>query len=357
MPHSVYLPIALISLVLAALFFSLLINGLFVKFSKTLGIRNHAEHQIRWASTSKPAFGGISFYIIFLLSVAAGAFIFEHNESFKNVPLLGLIGSASLAFLMGLFDDAYNTRVWLKLLSQITCGMILIVTGTWINLFDQLWVNYLVTIFWVVAMMNSINMLDNMDGITTIISTFIFLTFSWFLLAAGHYTSPYLLILLGLISALLGFLFYNWNPSKIYMGDTGSQFLGLVLAFFGIYFLWNAKQSGIFLPADQRLLLILTMFALPITDTTTVVIKRIRKGKSPFVGGKDHTTHHLSYLGLSDRGVARTFILISMLSGTLVIWIYAQPFWSVWFDLQFGLYFLIIFSVLFFIANRNTPKS
>jgi len=355
-PSALYLLITLVSFFFSAFLFSLLINRLFVKFSKTLGIRNNSENQIRWSNSSKPSFGGISFYIIFLISVAALSFIFERNESFRNISLLGLIAAATLAFLMGLFDDAYNTRVWLKLLTQISCGIILIATGTSIHLTGNEWINYMVTIVWVVAMMNSINMLDNMDGITSIISTFIFLTFACLLMTSGNFTSPYLLVLLGLVAALSGFLVYNWHPSKLYMGDTGSQFLGLVLAFFGIVFLWDGQTGGSLMAIDQRMVLIITMFALPITDTTTVVIKRLRRKKSPFVGGKDHTTHHLSYLGLSDRLVAAVFILVSLFSSALVILIYYLPYWQRYFDLLFGTFFLVVFIVLFVIANRNIPK-
>ncbi len=351
---SSYLPIALISFFLAAFLFSLLINGLFVKFSKTLGIRNHPETQIRWSNSSKPSLGGISFYIIFLLSLAAGSFIYQQSENFRNITLLGLVASASLAFLMGLFDDAYNTKVWLKLLTQISCGAILVSTGSSIQLFGDAWLNDILTVLWVIAMMNSVNMLDNMDGITSIISLFTFIPLTCILLTSGFFTSPYLLTLIGLMAALAGFLFFNWHPSKLYMGDTGSQFLGLVLAFFGVQFLWNAPLGDALLPAGQRLLLVLTIFALPITDTTTVVIKRLMRKTSPFVGGKDHTTHHLSYLGLNDAWVAIIFALISLGSASLVLMIYYLPVWHTFYNLMFGTWFLAVFVTLFIIANRNT---
>ncbi len=356
-PSNLYLIIAFSSFFIAALLFSLLINGLFIRFAKTLGIRSNTDNMIRWSTSSKPSFGGIGFYIIYMISIAALSFIFEHNENFRNVQFLGFIAASSLAFLMGLFDDAYNTKVWLKLLTQILCGVILIATGTYIHLFGNIWLNYLLTIFWIIGLMNSINMLDNMDAITSIVSLFIFSAFLMLLAFEHLFTSPYAVLLIGLIAALMGFLFYNWNPSKLYMGDTGSQFLGLLLAFFGIVFLWNSKDvSGEILSSDHRLVMVLTMFVLPISDTTTVVIKRLRRGKSPFVGGKDHTTHHLSYLGLSDRMVAVVFLIIAFVSWLLVLVIFNITPWYTYYDAIFGAFFLLVFVSLFIIGNKNIPK-
>lgn len=355
-PAYLYLIIAFASFFVAAFLFSLLINGLFVRFSKTLGIRSNTDNMVRWNTSSKPSFGGIGFYIIFMISIAALSFIFERNESFRNVGFLGLIASSTLAFLMGLFDDAYNTKVWLKLLTQILCGVILIATGTYIQLFSNEWLNYLLTLLWIIGLMNSINMLDNMDGITSIVSVFIFIAFLLLGAMEQLFSSPYMVVLIGLIAALLGFLFYNWNPSKLYMGDTGSQFLGLLLGFFGIIFLWNSRSDGMLLASDHRVIMVLTMFVLPISDTTTVVIKRLRRKKSPFVGGKDHTTHHLSYLGLSDRKVAMVFLIIAALSCGLVLIIYHITPWIRIYDIILGAFFLLILVSLFIIGNKNIPK-
>lgn len=351
-----HLVIAFIAFFITAFIFSLLINGLFLRFSKTLGIRNHTENLIRWNSTSKPAFGGISFYIIFLISIAALSFIFRQNYSFYNISFLGFIAAATLGFLMGLFDDAYNTKVWLKLFTQISCGIILIITGTYIHLFENAWMNYLLTLIWVVGIMNSINMLDNMDSITTIVSLFVFITCLIALLVQQNLFSPFIIVLIGLIASLLGFLFYNRHPSKMYMGDTGSQFLGIVLAIFGILFFWNQDLIATSSLPWKRIMLVAVMFILPLTDTTTVVIKRISKGKSPFIGGKDHTTHHLSYMGLSDRQVALVFLGISMISSALVAIAVITPTWGWLFSIILCIHVIAVFTFLFIIGNKNAPK-
>jgi UDP-GlcNAc:undecaprenyl-phosphate GlcNAc-1-phosphate transferase len=205
--------------------------------------------------------------------------------------------------------------------------------------------------------MNSINMLDNMDAISSIVSVSVILTAIANILFVNNYTNSDLFILIGILAALLGFLWFNWHPSKIYMGDTGSQFLGAFLAAIGIIYFWNRQDSGGVAIWSKQVITSALVFAIPIIDTTTVVIKRLRDGKSPFIGGKDHTTHHVSYLGFSDKQVALIFIGISILS--IVLSFVAFNFihhWSYLFIFLYGLYFIILFAVLFTIANKNTHK-
>ena len=343
---------------IASLAFSLLINRFLLKFSRNLGIRNTTDTIIRWSSTSKPSLGGITFYIIFLFSVIIISFLIPAVETFFNLKTLGILLVVTIGFLTGLFDDAYNTRPWIKFLSQVLCGVILIATGTWINIFDQLWINYFLTIFWVVGMMNSINMLDNMDGITTIVSLGVAVTILTGILLRNDFFNPLIIVDIGLLSALLGFLYYNWNPSKMYMGDTGSQFLGALLAVMGVEFFWNGQGFAYESTPLMRFLSIAVVFALPIIDTTTVFYKRIARGQSPFVGGKDHTTHHLSYLGLSDQQVAIVFSFLSLVSFFMTISMthFVQE-WKIAHHLLFGFYFVVLFGVLFTIGNLNLRKS
>ena len=327
-----------------------------LRFVKTLGIRNDKETVIRWSDQAKPALGGLSFYIIFLLSITLHPFIFSYSGNTIDFQLTGIVGATSLGFLMGLADDAYNTRPVLKFLTQVLCGIILIYSGTYISVFETPILNYAITLAWVVGLMNSINMLDNMDGITTIVSIIIAFTIFFLMLINNELSSIEMTITIGLLAALLGFLYFNWNPSKMYMGDTGSQFLGIILAALSINYLWNPVTTEEY-SISRQLLIPLLSFIIPIIDTTTVVIKRISKGHSPFIGGKDHTTHHLSYLGLSEKQVAALIALISIVSSIIVIYVIANiPVWSHLYTIIFIAYFLIIFGILFKIATKNNPK-
>lgn len=294
--------------------FSLLINGLFLKFARTLGAKNDTNSdEIRWSSTTKPAFGGISFYIVFLMSFATYAIIFAKEEI--DTSFFGVLIAASIGFLVGLADDAYNTKPILKFLGQFSCALVLIISGNYITLFDNDLLNYVITFVWIVGMMNSINMLDNMDGITTSVSIGTLSTALFVLIITEEFNGLYFWVILGTIGALIGFLYYNWNPSKMYMGDTGSQFLGVVLAAVGIHFFWNGFQVNDPQNSWGKFLTPLLVFLPSLVDTTTVTINRIAKGQSPFVGGRDHTTHHLSFLGLKDRYIAIFFLSLTFICG------------------------------------------
>ncbi len=352
-----YLFIAYLSFFIASISFSVLINYIFLKFVKTLGIRNKETTVIRWSSESKPSLGGITFFIIFLLSLIAYSFFFERNNYFLNVKFIGVIFACIVAFLMGLYDDALNTKVHIKIISQITASLILIITGTHIELFNSPFLNYAITIIWVIGIMNSINMLDNMDGITTIVSIFIILTIILTILIQRDYSNQYFILLLGSLASLIGFLFFNFHPSQMYMGDTGSQFLGTLLAAFGIIYIWNIKEIDGNYIFSKQIILVIIVFALPIIDTTTVTIKRLSRGKSPFVGGKDHTTHHLFYLVKTERKVAAIFTILTALStlfGVLIVCFFET--WNYIHIIFFTIYFLIIFSTLFCISIFVKPK-
>ncbi len=314
------------------------------------------DTSIRWGNTSKPAFGGISFYIIFLASFAFYATLFSSEPIVKS--FVGVLIASSLGFIIGLADDAYNTKPLLKLLGQILCGVVLVLTDNCIELFDSSFLNYSLTIFWVVGLMNSINMLDNMDGVTTVVSVGVILGSLCSLVIIGEYDHFYSWLLLGVLASLLGFLYFNWNPSKMYMGDTGSQFLGVFLAAISIYFFWNSKgNSGSETSELAKVIISLLAFLPSIVDTTVVVINRLLKKQSPFIGGKDHTTHHLSYLGWTDRSIAIFFFCLSVLS--IGIGLYLNHYvieHSLTVNLLSIVYCLVVFTGLFAVTKINKSK-
>lgn len=341
-----------------AFILALVINSFFLKFAKSLGIRNKNHLDIRWSSVSKPSLGGISFYISFLISFIFYAIIFGQSDVFQNKELLGVFFSVTLAFLLGLSDDAYDTRPFLKLGIQISCGLILVFTGNGIELFPWYGLNSTLTVIWVVGIMNSVNMLDNMDGITTIASISIILTILGISIPFAMIDNVYLFLMITLLGCLAGFLVFNWHPSKMFMGDTGSQFLGVFLAFLGIKFLWNFQLQngdGVIL---KNLTLVMVTFIVPLTDTIFVTIKRIMRGQSPMIGGKDHTTHSLSYQGLTDKQVAYVFIFMSMVSTLMALNIAKYlPYNSLMLFL-FWIYFIFKLVVFFRLKPKNNkPKS
>jgi UDP-GlcNAc:undecaprenyl-phosphate/decaprenyl-phosphate GlcNAc-1-phosphate transferase len=349
------LPVIFLVFISGMLLVSVAITGLLLKFSTNLGAKNEGE-QIRWAATTKPAFGGVSFFIIFLLSIVFYAIFFGNSQLLLNAKFLGLLVGSSMGFMMGLADDAYNTKPFLKFVVQFAVAIIFIATGNVITTFQYEWLNITLTILWVVGMMNSVNMLDNMDAITASISTIICAAAAMVLVFAERFGDLDMILMLGTMSGIGGFLYYNWNPSRMYMGDSGSQFLGAFLAAISMTYFWNAPDYyGQLIPSKQVLIVAL-IFIVPLADTASVSINRILKGKSPFVGGRDHTTHHLSYMGLSDRHVAMLMIVISLTTMALSVLIINNiENWTIIHTIGFGVLFLLISGSLYSTTRISKP--
>lgn len=294
--------------------FSVLINSILLKFAQTLGVRGKQVNQIRWNPNIKPSLGGISFFVVFLLS-----YIFlnllESLDTAYRIKMAGVLIVCSMAFLMGLADDAFNTQPLLKFVTQITCALVLLFTGTYIKIFENDFFNYAITIVWIVGIMNSVNMLDNMDGITTIVSIAVCSFIIILNVSLQQSLHPFSLLSIGVIASLLGFLIYNFHPSKMFMGDTGSQFLGAFLGSISIHFCWNIYPKNLIETQDYlyHFVIVALVFLLPIVDTTTVVINRSLRGQSPFIGGKDHTTHHLFFRGLTEKRIAILYLFLAFI--------------------------------------------
>lgn len=352
------IPLLYTLLFCGTLIFSILINGLLLNFSHNLGIRRNQGVQIRWSESAKPALGGISFYIVFLISFIFLELLSEGTHGYLSSPkIIGLLFSITIAFLMGLADDAFDTKPLVKFMVQCFCGIVLISTGTKINAFESEFLNYSLTLLWVVGVMNSINMLDNMDGISTIVSICISMFTLYVNLNFNLATSPVTLITLTIIGTLCGFLIYNWHPSKIFMGDTGSQFLGIFLAFTGIESCWNAttiEANGLpVMHPINNLMIVALVFVMPLTDTVIVVINRLLKGNSPFVGGRDHTTHFLFFNGITEKRIAILFTLISGIGGVMAFALLTSFPYSLETTLLFAIYPVSLFLLLLYITRRK----
>lgn len=339
---------------------SLIINVLLLRFSQTLGIRNKNDVTIRWSNQSKPSLGGVSFFIVFLFSSILFTIFDRGDNIFHDRKFVVLFAGGVLSFVMGLADDAYNTRPKIKLLVQILCGVLLCAGGSVINLTPNVYLNMFITVFWVVLLMNSLNMLDNMDGITGTVSFFILLScqFSMFYISGFTFTI-WQVVNIAVIGGIIGFLVHNINPSKLFMGDAGSQFIGFFVAFMSLEFLFNRFNISTDLHVNwQAIVLIVIAFTAPFTDTLSVVISRLGRGISPMVGGKDHTTHHLVYKGCTDREVWYVFLLISFFSFLFSVYLifngdYLAPY--LWLVLL--LYPICVFLRLFFIMKKYKEPS
>jgi UDP-GlcNAc:undecaprenyl-phosphate/decaprenyl-phosphate GlcNAc-1-phosphate transferase len=336
------------------LFVSFFIHKFLLNKSTTYNIRKANQNAIRWSKQTKPVSGGITFFVVLLLSSVI-YMIYEKNiNTIEPVNLyIGVV--LLLSFLMGLADDMMNTSFYLKFIIQLICALILIKADIYIHISSDYYFNIFFTIFWIIGIMNSINMLDNMDAINTLISIAIIIgLICQNLFLAGSKID--LFVFLAILASLISFLKFNWNPSKMYMGDNGSQLLGAFLGTYSIIYFWNCSNTIHIHPSLYHLLIVLLIFLIPITDTTTVTINRLLKGKSPFVGGRDHTTHFFSYRGLSENKIASMYFIINCISVLLAIIILNTsgiiPFWVGIFSLIYGIFVLCIFYI-----NTRITKS
>jgi len=356
----IFLIISSLVLFVFVVFLSGFVNNLTIKNSESYFLRSRKLSIDRWSKNRKPIFGGISFYISFLVAIIL-MLVLKTNVYNVDVSLVLLISFVvSLGFFTGFIDDTFNTVPSLKFILQILCGIILAASGVQIQLFSFELLNFLFTVFWVVAIMNAINLLDNMDGIATIVSIFIFATLLLISLYFQSVTLTYTFILIAALASLVCFLKFNVYPSKMFMGDTGSMFLGLLLAIISILFVWNFQINSITqVPVIVKFLSVVSIFILPITDTTTVFFKRIFIfKKSPFIGGRDHTTHHLSYLGFSDKQVFIIFTLISVLYSFVgFVILFLADNWNLYLSIIAILLNLIVFISLFYITHLNLDKN
>nr|WP_294858067.1 MraY family glycosyltransferase [uncultured Fluviicola sp.] len=343
--------LACLGFLLMGIIMSYVSNGILLRFSQSLGIRNKNDVTVRWSNESKPSLGGIGFFVAFFFGTVAYSVIFNNENIFQNRQFVGLLTAGTISFIMGLADDAYNTKPFMKLFVQILCGIIFVYTNNIIELSDIGWLNSLITVVWVVGIMNSLNMLDNMDGITGTTVLFILISclasniilFDWNM-------NIWTLTMFIQIGATIGFLGYNIHPSRLFMGDAGSQFIGLFVSFFSIHELWNVGNNTQLNPLTGAAITLIA-FTPAIADTLTVVINRLRKGKSPMVGGKDHTTHHLVYSGLNDRQVWIVFLGIGLMATLItVLAVVFAKMGNPWMAFFLTSYFFAVFFVLY----RNT---
>ena len=247
-----------------------------------------------------PLLGGAAIYAAFILALLL--FV----DRFYVSQVVSICLGATIVSFLGVWDDRNGMPPVIKLAGQILAGLILIVSGVQVQLFSHVWANVALTLFWVVGITNALNLMDNMDGLSGGVSA-IAATFILLLAAMSH---QYLVgsLAAALLGACLGFLRYNFNPARIFMGDAGSLFLGFMLAALGIKLRFPSN-----VPLVTWMIPVLVL-GLPIFDTTLVTISRLRRGVPVFLGGKDHTSHRLVARGWTQR---ETVLLLYLVCGGL----------------------------------------
>lgn len=229
-----------------------------------------------------------------------------------------LIGATLVSFL-GFWDDRFNLGAGAKLGGQLLAAVLLIATGVTVRLFPFRILDYLLTTFWVVGITNAMNLLDNMDGLSAGIAAIAAAHFSLLCALSGQYLVGALAV--AVMAACIGFLIYNWNPATIFMGDSGSLFLGFTLAALGIKLRFPDNVPFV------TWMIPLLVLGVPIFDTTLVTFSRLRRGLNPLsTPGTDHTSHRLTYAGMTQREAVFLLYIAAFVFGLLAIFVTRASF-------------------------------
>ncbi len=255
-----------------------------------------------------PRIGGVAIYVV----VLAAAVLLGRRYNFAQFGSI-IVGATGIS-LMGLIDDRWGLGVTVKLVGQVLSALLLYATGVYVGLFRQPLIDLGLTILWVGYITNSINLLDNMDGLAGGVSAIAAAYFALMCAFSGQHLVGALSV--AVLAACLGFLFYNLNPASIFMGDSGALFLGYLLAAIGIKLRFpdNVRVVTWMVPV--------LVLGVPIFDTALVFVSRLRRGLNPLTHpGKDHVSHRLVAAGLTQREAVLALYVASFILGMLAVFV------------------------------------
>ena len=324
-----------------ALLISLFLNKISLNF-KNFSKQENTINQKRLSSLKVPTYGGISMSLAFLVSTRLLGKV--------DSEIMQIAFYAVLITIIGLLDDRYNLNWKIKLVLQLVAiSTPIYLLNIYLNIEQLIGINMnnilnlFTTVIWILLIVNSLNFLDNMDGLAATTATMIAISLG----ILSYITNQYKLtdISIVLVASMLGFLYFNFPKAKLYMGDSGSLFLGYCLGFISILFSWNNNIESSWIFQIQPVIL---FFTIPLLDLMTVMISRIKDGKSPMTGGTDHISHRLLKKGYTSSQVLIIFGFFSLiiLITTMGI-LYLNEFVSLL--LLIGYFLSVLISLIYFL--------
>lgn len=294
---------AIVALIAAALF-TPFVRGAARRFGMVA-----APKKDRWHTSPTALLGGVGIYAAVLV---VAAWHLSRSEA-GSVFTRAILPASSLLFLIGLIDDIVNLKPYQKLVGQIVAASIVVSAGLVLPWTSSSAFNSAITMFWLIGITNAVNMLDNMDGLSAGVSAIAALFLALNFANLGQLAEATVVLILA--AALIGFLLYNSHPASIFMGDCGSLFIGFFLASTALLTSTSGRTRS-FLPVIAVPVLTLVI---PIFDTTFVTLLRKLSGRAASQGGRDHTSHRLVALGLSERRAVWLLYGLAALAGVLAI--------------------------------------
>ena len=261
-----------------------------------------------------PRIGGIGIYAAFMVSILVQLIFVELTQEFM-MSLIGLMVGGTIIVTIGIIDDYCDLPAKVKLLGQIIAAAVLVI-GFDVRidfitdpLGDFIYLELIAipaTIFWIVGLTNTVNLIDGLDGLAAGVSSIAAITI--FLVAMEEGIPFVAMVTAALAGASVGFLYYNFNPARIFMGDTGSMFLGFMLA--GISVVGAVKSA-----ATIALIVPILALGLPILDTTFAIVRRARNHRPIFKPDKGHLHHRLLAHGFTQKQAVLLMYVVSALFG------------------------------------------
>jgi len=283
---------------------------------RTGGIDHPNERKIH--KSPIPTSGGVAIIAGFLAAAVVSGAI--HQVPLR--VLAGLLGGALFIALVGFIDDRVDLPARVKLVLQLVSAVPLLLAGVTITMLSHplarqqqlllpLWLSWTITVVWVVAVTNAINLIDGIDGLASGVAAIACVALAFIALQWGQLGVA--LLCACLAGAAMGFLFWNWHPATILMGDTGAYFLGYLIA--GV-----TVQGAFKMAAAIAIFVPLLILAVPLLETVLSPVRRVLKGQPPFKADRDHLHHRLIAMGLSETRVVLLIYLATAFCGAVAVW-------------------------------------
>ena len=259
-----------------------------IRLAHRLEVFDHPDGGRKTQVRPIPKLGGVAVALAFTAVILAGVLI---TDRLGFVLGLGVLVPALAAAVIGFLDDRSHLNPYVRLVLQAGVGLLAWLMGTRIALSGNEVLDALLLILWIMVIINGTNLLDNSDGLAA--STVLIMSVGAAIVAAVYGQALVSLMGVALVGVSIGYLWHNWFPAKVYMGDSGAYFLGTLVAIMAV----RLKPEGV--PPSIGVLIVVLLVLLPLVDTTYVVIKRLRRGVHPFTAGRDHLSHVLQGRGMS----------------------------------------------------------
>ena len=260
-----------------------------IRIAHRVGAVDRPDSERKIQERPIPKLGGVAVALTLLIVVVAALAILDRES---DIPLaLSVLGPALGVAILGYVDDIREINPWVRLGSQAALALIAWFAGTQVNVFGNAALDAAIMVIWIVAIINGLNLLDNSDGLAG--STVLVSSIGAGVIAVINSQNIISLMAFSITGIAIGFLWHNWYPARVYMGDSGAYFLGFLLAVLAIRL--RPADS----PQSVGVAIAILLLLLPLVDTTFVVISRLRRGVHPFTAGRDHLSHVLQNRGAS----------------------------------------------------------